>query len=455
MTLQPESYNGVSPSAQGNEPTATTAIPEPELTAGGLAGAEFSGEERAYEVALAHSRDRYRSLVQAIAEIVWTNDAAGWMVGEQPSWAAFTGQSAAQYQHYGWAEAVHPDDRDHTLERWQQAVASRSTFVVQHRVRRYDGVYRFFAVRGVPVLETDGQIREWVGVHTDITQQHEIVEQLQASEAQSRLLAATVPAQVWTAQPDGALDYVSPFTGQYFGCSAAEVVGAGWQAFVHPADLPAALQTWQQCLQSGQPYTVEFRLQRAADRAYRWHTGHAVPLQDNGGHIIKWIGTNTDIDDQRRSTEIKEAALYQMKAERQRLLNIFMQAPMVVAVYQGPEHVITMVNALWEQFTGKHNVLHKKACDVFPELAEQGILGILDQVHQSRQVFEAKQMRVLLARNAGESLEETYWDLLVQPFSDKDERSEDILAYAVEVTEQVRTRQEIERLQSQLNKFED
>jgi len=130
-------------------------------------------ERRQVEEALLHSEERFRAAVLAVGDIVWTNSPTGTMEGEQPDWAAFTGQRLADYQGYGWAQAVHPDDAQPTLVAWNEAVAARKMFVFEHRVRRQDGVWRVFSIRAVPVLNAEGDIREWVGVHTDITERRE------------------------------------------------------------------------------------------------------------------------------------------------------------------------------------------------------------------------------------------------------------------------------------------
>jgi len=117
--------------------------------------------------ALCRSEARFRAAVQAVG-VLWTNDAEGRMHGLQPGWSDLTGQTEAEYQGFGWASAVHPDDAQATVDSWLQAVAERRTFVFEHRVRRQDGEWRRFAVRAVPVLEPAGSVREWVGVHFDI-----------------------------------------------------------------------------------------------------------------------------------------------------------------------------------------------------------------------------------------------------------------------------------------------
>ena len=128
------------------------------------------------------SEERYRSLISATAQIVWTASAAGEFDRLQPQWADFTGQTFDQYQGWGWLTAVHPDDQWRVAEAWSAAVANRTPYEVEHRLRRPDGVYRLMSARAVPVLEDDGAIREWVGVYTDITER-------QLAEARRRFLA--------------------------------------------------------------------------------------------------------------------------------------------------------------------------------------------------------------------------------------------------------------------------
>ncbi len=131
------------------------------------------------ENALRRSNERFRAAVDAIHGVLWTNTADGRMIGEQPGWAALTGQGFEEYQDYGWSNAVHPDDRAGAVASWQQAVAAKSTYIWEHRVRCHDGSYRTFAIRGVPIIGADGEIEEWVGVHTDITVQREAEASLQ------------------------------------------------------------------------------------------------------------------------------------------------------------------------------------------------------------------------------------------------------------------------------------
>lgn len=122
------------------------------------------------EEKMRHDRERYRTLVEATSAMVWGTGPSGTFESPQPAWTAFTGQSFEQLQGWGWLDAVHPEDRTHTVEKWSEALASRGTYVLRHRLRRHDGVYRHLAVRAIPLLGEEGEVVEWVGFHTDITE---------------------------------------------------------------------------------------------------------------------------------------------------------------------------------------------------------------------------------------------------------------------------------------------
>jgi PAS domain S-box-containing protein len=124
-------------------------------------------------------------------------------------------------------------------------------------------------------------------------------EALRASESRYRFLAEAIPVQIWTARPDGALDYVTQRVADYFGIPTEQVLGEGWQHVIHPDDLPHAVERWTHALATGEPYEVEFRL-RDAGGNYRWHIARALPQRDESGRVVHWFGTNTDIEEQKR-----------------------------------------------------------------------------------------------------------------------------------------------------------
>lgn len=164
-----------------------------------LTGVSSDVTERQKDEQRIRERDeRFQALIAATGQIVWTNSASGHMTGEQPGWAGYTGQSPEEYHGFGWANALHPDDSEATVATWNDAVANRKMFVFEHRVRGADGVYRHFAVRAVPVLEANGSIREWVGSHTDISEQRESEAARDRARAELAIAFEQAPAAIAT-----------------------------------------------------------------------------------------------------------------------------------------------------------------------------------------------------------------------------------------------------------------
>lgn len=121
------------------------------------------------EEALRRSESRYRSYIELTGQLAWTTNAKGEVEEDIPSWRRFTGQSYEEVAGTGWSKVLHPDDIKRTLKVWHKAVATKHPYEIEYRVRRFDGVYRHFLVRGVPVYAEDGSIREWVGTCIDIS----------------------------------------------------------------------------------------------------------------------------------------------------------------------------------------------------------------------------------------------------------------------------------------------
>ena len=114
------------------------------------------------------SEARYRTLIQAISQIVWTRSAAGEFVERQLAWEEFTGQSPDEYLGWGWLDVIHEDDRLRVKQNWKRAVEAASPYYAEYRLRSRDHLYRWVAVRAAPVLEANGSVREWIGTHSDI-----------------------------------------------------------------------------------------------------------------------------------------------------------------------------------------------------------------------------------------------------------------------------------------------
>ncbi len=145
--------------------------------------------------------------------------------------------------------------------------------------------------------------------------EHELLEQartadsaLRESEQRQRLLLDSMPQKIFTAQPNGEVDYFNPQWTEFTGLSFEQIKGWGWQQFIHPDDLDDTVRLWTHSVATGETYRHEHRFRRA-DGEQRWHFSHAIALRDSDGGIVKWVGSNSDIHDQRQTAnQLQESA---------------------------------------------------------------------------------------------------------------------------------------------------
>ena len=173
------------------------------------------------EVEIRFNELRYRSLVEATSQIVWDTPASGEFVVEQPNWTAFTGQSFEELRGWGWLNAIHPNDRDETKRVWLAAIQSRLPYEVEHRIRTSDNSYRNMSVRAVPILDDDKTIRQWIGVHKDITERKLAEEHI---KEQAELLDKTRDAII-VRDLEGTILFWNKGAERMYGWTAAETVG--------------------------------------------------------------------------------------------------------------------------------------------------------------------------------------------------------------------------------------
>ncbi|MFN3651730.1 MAG: PAS domain S-box protein [Armatimonadota bacterium] len=269
-------------------------------------------EEKQAQQALLESEARYRSLVRATASIAWNVAPTGRIENPIPEWEAFTGQSWEEYRGEGWLQAVHPEDRDQTIATWMSAVERKVSYEVEHRLRRRDGVYRSMLVRGIPILDRDGSVREWIGLHSDVSGLRQLEQQLET--------------------------------------------------------------------------------------------------------------------------------------ERQRLRDVFTQAPAFIAALRGPDHVFEIANPAYLQLVGHREILGKPVREALPEVEGQGYFELLDRVCETGEPFVGTEMPVTIQHEPGGPPQEVIVNFVFQPLREADGSISGVFVHGVDVTEHVRTRERIQEL---------
>jgi PAS domain S-box-containing protein len=169
----------------------------------------------------------------------------------------------------------------------------------------------------LPIRDELENVIGGVVITQDITESKQAEVALKQSELNFRTLADTMPQIIWTARPDGWLDYYNQRWYEYTGMTWEQTQGWGWKPVLHPDDLQKCVDVWSESVSTGKPYQIEYRFRRASDGQYRWHLGRAFPLRNEKGEVVKWFGSNTDIDDKKRTEETLRNALQQAQAARE------------------------------------------------------------------------------------------------------------------------------------------
>ena len=250
--------------------------------------------------ALRDNEERYRALVTATSQIVWTTNAQGEVSGDLPLWRKFTGQSEEEIKGWGWANALHPDDRQRTMDVWSNAVGKRSLYETAYRLRRHDGEYRYVAVRGVPVLKPDGSVREWVGTCTDITERHLAAEAVRRASAYNRSLLEASLDPLVTINPQGRITDVNNATEKVTGYSRNELIGTDFSNyFTEPERARAG---YQQVFREGWVQDYELEIRR--------RDGHTTPVvynasvyKDENGRVSGVFAAARDISERKKAEE--------------------------------------------------------------------------------------------------------------------------------------------------------
>ena len=269
-------------------------------------------DRRQIEEALRQSENRYRTLADAVPQLMWINTTDSRLEFCNQHWQNYTGIVSAELPMAAPMEIVHPLELEKVVATRNQAIQAGEFYELECRVLRFDGIYRWHLVRVVPVKDSGGQVVEWVGIGIDIDDRKQAEERLAESDRRFRFLAEALPHLIWNVDSAGEMRFTNQKWSEYVGMSYEEAAQNNWESLVPPSDLAEGLAIWRESQITGEDYQAEFRLRRASDQMERWHLSRAVPIRGRDGEIVEWIGTNTDIHD-RKIAQLNEQFLSELE----------------------------------------------------------------------------------------------------------------------------------------------
>jgi PAS domain S-box-containing protein len=249
----------------------------------------------------------YQFLADAMPQLIWRLSSEGSLDYANERLVRYLGVQRQELLGQGWdmLEVIHPDDLDDARRQWEKSLLTGQVTENESRVRGADGSYRWHLSRGVPMRDAEGNILQWYGSAIDIEERKQMEQQLRRREEEFRALAENLPVLAWSAQPDGNIDFYNRRWYEYTGTTVEDLRGWGWKSVVEPAMLDEVSARWRRSLDTGEPFEMELQL-RGADGAFQWFITRVHPLRDEHGRILRWFGTSSNIDEQRRISDERE-----------------------------------------------------------------------------------------------------------------------------------------------------
>jgi PAS domain S-box-containing protein len=273
-------------------------------------------ERKRAEEALRSSEGNLDAIVNTIPTAAWTTRPDGYCDFLNRVWLDYAGMTMEEAQGWGWAESIHPEDRKKLVEEWQSCLASGTPVDTEARIRRFDGSYRWFLIRGNPLKDEGGKILKWYGTCVDIEDRKRGEETLRARELSWRQVVDNIPGLVATTGALGEIEFLNRQTLEYFGKTTQELKDWALIGAVHPDDLPRVIEARKRSIEAGQIYEVEHRCRRA-DGVYRWFQVRGLPVRDTQNKVTAWYLLLTDIDDRKHAEEaLRRSESYLTQAQQ-------------------------------------------------------------------------------------------------------------------------------------------
>src|SRR5213594_1687088 len=249
------------------------------------------------------SEAQLRKIIDTIPTLAWCNLPDGSNEFVNRRWCDYTGLSPEEVQRRGCKVVIHPEDLPKWLDEWRTLVASREGGEIEARLRRHDGVYRWFLIRVEPLQDEYGEIVKWYGTNTDIDDLKQTEAKLREDERELRRITDAIPQTIVIQDPDGTPVYANQAVLDYTGLTMEDVITSDFRARIfHPEDLESLREERRAALARGLPFEIEQRALRK-DGQYRWFLIRYNPFRDEQGRLVRWYATGTDIDDRKRTED--------------------------------------------------------------------------------------------------------------------------------------------------------
>lgn len=295
------------------------------------------------EEALKESEQRFRTMAEASGILIAYTDEAGKAIYFNKQWLDATGRSMEDLIDFGWADLLHPDDKDGFINAYMDAFAKKVEMKREFRLMNKNGEYRWQLAIVSPRFGPDKSFAGFISSCIDITERKHAEEAQKASEGRFRIMAEAAPNLVWTLTKDGSLTYMNQYGLDLLNTTLADMVRDNWPPYVHPDDLGPVSAAVREAFAARANFRFEYRI-RSHNNEYRWVLSSANPVFWADGTFDGYVGTSVDITERKHAEEALQAAEEHWRTLANKMQNLVWMAE--------PNGDIFWYNKRWYEYTG-------------------------------------------------------------------------------------------------------
>ena len=399
------------------------------------------------ELAQVESEIKFRTLADNIANLAWMANADGWINWYNKRWYDYTGTKAEDMEGWGWQSVHHPNHVNTVLDKWKAAIIEGKPFEMIFPIKAADGSYRSFLTQVLPMLNEAGEIYQWFGTNTDISEQQKVEAVIKESEERFRNMAEDSDIFIAVADETSNAIYFNKAWVTFTGRPMEDLLQFGWTDLIHEEDREAFVNIYLSAFEKRISWAGECRVLYNT-KEYRWVLAKGTVRTHKDGTFAGYISSCVDI------TELKQTQ-HALKSSEQRFKNLVAQSPVPMLILRGPDHKIEIANAIVERRWGKGKVdfSNKTISDLFPVLRQKNLPALLDDVYKTGKSFREYEAEVYCKAN--EESKFCYFNFEYAPLQEDDGSVSGIITTIIDVTEHVEARQAIEKSEEKFRLLAD
>jgi PAS domain S-box-containing protein len=395
--------------------------------------------------ALRSSQAEFRQVADSMPQLVWVTRPDGYHEWYNRQWYEYTGTTPPESAGEGWNNFFHPEEQELAWEKWRHSLATGKGYEIEYRCRRHDGVYRWFLGRALPIHDESGSIVRWFGTCTDIDDQKQAAAQLRQQWHTFDTALSHTPDFTYIFNLEGRFTYINRALLSLWQKSYEEAHGKNFYELDYPPELAKRLQRQiQQVIDTREPvrHQTPYTGPTGETRHYEYIL---VPVFSADGQVEAVAGSTRDVTDRQR---IEKALL----EGEEKLQQIFKQAPVAIVVLRGRDFIVELANPTYAALLQGRELVGRRFADVIPELG-QHVWDAFNSVLDTGEPFTASEWHIPYDYDRDGMVEDHWFNVAYNPLRELDGTVTGIIAVLTDVTVQVLARQEVERVNRELEEF--